>query len=72
MHAGQVDTGQVHLGYPPATPSSSGMTPLLMPDDFKMKMEQIYSRLEQLEVKTHESSKTEILIFVGGGLFFLV
>lgn len=60
--------GQVHLGYPPSTPQPS----YSMPDDLKKRMEQIYSRLEQLEVKTHESSKTEILIFVGSGLFFLV
>ena len=60
--------GGVHIGYPPSTPQPS----YSMPDDLKKRMEQIYSRLEQLEVKTHESSKTEILIFVGSGLFFLV
>lgn len=66
--------GQVpgHLGYPPSTPPSSAMTSFSMPDDLKKRMEQIYTRLEELEVRKHESSKTEILIFVGSGLFFLV
>ena len=68
----KVPEGQVHLGYPPATPPPSAMTSYSMPDDLKRKMDQIYSRLEELEVRTHESSKTEILIFVGSGLFFLV